>query len=58
MDSSLPLTDIHSHLDGNIRAQTILALGREFNIVLPATTLDTLRPPVQVTSLEPDLGGF
>ncbi len=24
IDSSLPLTDIHRHLDGNIRAQTIL----------------------------------
>ncbi len=32
IDSSLPLTDIHRHLDGNIRAQTILDLGREFNI--------------------------
>lgn len=53
IDSSLPLTDIHRHLDGNIRAQTILDLGREFNIALPATTLDTLRPHVQVTSLEP-----
>ncbi|MCS5984750.1 adenosine deaminase [Klebsiella quasipneumoniae subsp. similipneumoniae] len=58
IDSSLPLTDIHRHLDGNIRAQTILDLGREFNITLPATTLDTLRPHVQVTSLEPDLVSF
>ncbi|MCD6602508.1 adenosine deaminase [Klebsiella variicola] len=58
IDSSLPLTDIHRHLDGNIRAQTILDLGREFNITLPASTLDTLRPHVQVTSLEPDLVSF
>ncbi|EPM7409185.1 adenosine deaminase [Klebsiella variicola] len=58
IDSSLPLTDIHRHLDGNIRAQTILDLGREFNIALPASTLDTLRPHVQVTSLEPDLVSF
>lgn len=55
IDSTLPLTDIHRHLDGNIRAQTILDLGRQFNIALPATTLDTLRPHVQVTSNEPDL---
>ena len=27
IDSRLPLTDIHRHLDGNIRAQTILDLG-------------------------------
>ncbi|QKN81710.1 adenosine deaminase [Scandinavium goeteborgense] len=54
----LPLTDIHRHLDGNIRAQTILELGRQHNIALPASTLDTLRPHVQVTSLEPDLVSF
>ncbi|HIH7547864.1 TPA: hypothetical protein ACYSPP_004063, partial [Yersinia enterocolitica] len=27
IDPRLPLTDIHRHLDGNIRAQTILDLG-------------------------------
>ncbi|ECF2273019.1 adenosine deaminase, partial [Salmonella enterica subsp. enterica serovar Durham] len=32
IDITLPLTDIHRHLDGNIRAQTILDLGRQFNI--------------------------
>ncbi|VTM87653.1 adenosine deaminase [Raoultella ornithinolytica] len=45
IDLTLPLTDIHRHLDGNIRAQTILDLGRQFNITLPATSLDTLIPP-------------
>jgi adenosine deaminase len=58
IDSQLPLTDIHRHLDGNIRAQTILDLGREFNLALPATTLDTLRPHVQVIEAEPDLVSF
>ncbi|WP_075181718.1 adenosine deaminase [Pantoea sp. 1.19] len=54
----LPLTDIHRHLDGNIRAQTILDLGREFSLPLPANTLETLRPHVQVTQTEPDLVSF
>lgn len=54
----LPLTDIHRHLDGNIRPQTILELGRQHNIALPAFTLDALRPHVQVTSNEPDLVSF
>lgn len=54
----LPLTDIHRHLDGNIRAQTILDLGREHHIMLPAATLEALRPHVQVTSSEPDLLSF
>lgn len=58
IDRQLPLTDIHRHLDGNIRAQTILDLGREFNLSLPASTLETLRPHVQVTETEPDLVSF
>lgn len=58
IDQNLPLTDIHRHLDGNIRAQTILDLGREFNIPLPAQTLEELRPHVQITSHEPDLVSF
>lgn len=44
IDTRLPLTDIHRHLDGNIRAQTILDLGRQFNLTLPAETLETLIP--------------
>lgn len=57
-DTSQPVTDIHRHLDGNIRPQTILDLGREFNIPLPAQTLDALRPHVQVVDKQPDLMGF
>lgn len=58
IDTSLPLTDLHRHLDGNIRAQTILDLGRQFNIALPANTLESLIPHVQITSNEPDLISF
>ncbi|QCT21152.1 adenosine deaminase [Jejubacter calystegiae] len=58
IDSSLPLTDLHRHLDGNIRAETILELGREFNLALPADSLEALRPHVQVTETQPDLVSF
>ena len=58
IDARLPLTDIHRHLDGNIRAATILDLGREFNIALPASDLDALRPHVQVVENQPDLVSF
>ena len=58
IDSRLPLTDIHRHLDGNIRAQTILDLGRQFNHPLPALELEALRPHVQVMKNEPDLVSF
>jgi adenosine deaminase len=45
----LPLIDLHRHLDGNIRLQTILDLGRKHNIPLPAWDIESLRPHVQVT---------
>ncbi len=58
IDSRLPLTDIHRHLDGNIRAQTILDLGHQFNLSLPASELEALRPHVQVMETAPDLVSF
>jgi adenosine deaminase len=58
IDKSIPLTDIHRHLDGNIRPQTILELGQQHNLELPATTLDELIPHVRVMSNEPDLVSF
>ncbi|TCV99780.1 adenosine deaminase [Biostraticola tofi] len=54
----LPFIDLHRHLDGNIRAQTILDLGREFNLTLPADSIETLLPHVQVTESQPDLVSF
>lgn len=53
IDTTLPLTDIHRHLDGNIRPQTILELGRQYNISLPAQSLETLIPHVQALPTNP-----
>jgi adenosine deaminase len=47
-DPALPRIDLHRHLDGNVRLTTILELATEHGIALPATTLETLRPIVQV----------
>ena len=58
INTSIPLTDIHRHLDGNIRPQTILELGRKYNLVLPANDLEALIPHVRVISQEPDLVSF
>ena len=55
---NLPLTDIHRHLDGNIRIETILQLGQKFNLTLPATEIEVLRPFVQVVETQPDLMAF
>jgi adenosine deaminase len=54
-DPALPFIDLHRHLDGNVRLQTILDLGRQHGIKLPGDTLATLRPHVQVEGVMPDL---
>lgn len=55
---NFPLTDLHRHLDGNIRTQTILDLGRKFNVALPANTVEGLTPYVQIVEAEPSLVAF
>lgn len=56
--TQLPITDIHRHLDGNIRTQTILELGQQFGIDLPGHDIDTLTPHVQVVENQPSLVAF
>lgn len=58
INKQLPLTDIHRHLDGNIRPETILSLAQQHNIILPANEIESLRPHVQVITQEVDLVGF
>ncbi|OGO28323.1 MAG: adenosine deaminase [Chloroflexi bacterium RBG_16_54_18] len=55
---NLPLIDLHRHLDGNVRLQTILELGRKHNLPLPAWDLEGLRPHVQVTKPQPGVMAF
>ncbi|MCC6146042.1 MAG: adenosine deaminase [Anaerolineaceae bacterium] len=58
IDPHLPLIDVHRHLDGNVRLQTILDVGRQFNLPLPAWNAEGLRPHVQVTAPQPDVMAF
>ena len=39
---ALPKTDLHLHLDGSLRLESILDLGREQNIRLPADDVESL----------------
>lgn len=52
IDPSLPLIDLHRHLDGNVRLQTIIELADRHGIELPASDVDGLRPHVQVADAE------
>ncbi len=58
IDPSLPLVDLHRHLDGSVRLATILDLGQKYHLPLPAADLETLRPYVQVTTPQPGVMAF
>jgi adenosine deaminase len=58
VDPNLPLIDLHRHLEGNIRLESILELGEKHNLPLPARNLDGLRPHVQVTEPQPGVMAF
>jgi adenosine deaminase len=57
MESGPPRIDLHRHLEGSIRPQTVLELGAHHGLPLPRD-LETLRPLVQVEENTPDLMAF
>jgi adenosine deaminase len=58
IDPGLPFLELHRHLDGNVRLQTILDLGCKHNIALPAREAEELRPHVQVSGPQPGVMAF
>jgi adenosine deaminase len=53
-----PLIELHRHLDGSVRLETILDLACQHGISLPGRTVETLRPHVQVCGSEAGLMAF
>jgi len=58
IDPKLPLVELHRHLDGSVRLETILDLGRQYNLPLPAWDVENLRPYVQVAEPQPGVMAF
>ena len=58
IDPNFPLIDLHRHLDGSIRLETILELGRQHNLQLPTWDIEGLRPYVQITEPQPGVMAF
>ena len=48
IDPGFPLIDLHRHLDGSIRLETVIELAQEQGIELPADDVESLRPHVVV----------
>ena len=55
INPAFPLVELHRHLDGNVRLETILSLGLKHNLPLPEKNLEGLRPFIQVTEAKPDI---
>jgi adenosine deaminase len=58
MRNGYPLVELHRHLDGNVRLETVIDLARQHGLRLPAWTPDELRSYVQVSTPESDLMAF
>lgn len=58
IQNNLPLIDLHRHLDGIVRPETIIDLGRQHNLPLPSFDVEGLRPHIQITERQPDLMTF
>ena len=48
IDPRLPLIDLHRHLDGAVRLETVIELADQQGIELPATDVESLRPYVVI----------
>ncbi len=58
VNKHFPLVDLHRHLDGNVRVNTIWELAQQHNIQLPANSLAELAPHVQIQGKESSLVAF
>jgi adenosine deaminase len=55
IDPDFPLVELHRHLDGCVRLETILEIGLKNEVGLPAKNLEELRPFVQITEPKPSI---
>lgn len=46
---AMPKIDLHRHLEGSLRLQTLFEVAQKHNLNIPASTLEELRPQVQIT---------
>lgn len=54
----LPKADLHRHLEGSLRLETLAEIAHEHGVDLPAYSIEDLRPYVQITDDPPDFHRF
>jgi adenosine deaminase len=55
---NLPKIDLHRHLEGSLRLETVVELAQEHGVELPSYDIEQLRPLVQVTYDPPDFSRY
>ncbi len=45
---AMPKTELHTHLEGCVRPQTILELAEEYQVTMPANTVEELKKHIQM----------
>ena len=55
---ALPKVDLHRHLEGSLRLETLAEIAEEHGIDLPSYDIEQLRPYVQFTDEEPGFQRF
>ena len=55
---NLPKVDLHRHLEGSLRLETLAEIALEHGIDLPGYDIERLRPYVQITNDPPDFQRF
>jgi adenosine deaminase len=54
----LPKIDLHRHMEGSLRLETLAEVAREHGVDLPSYDIEVLRPYVQFTNDVPDFYSF
>lgn len=55
---ALPKIDLHRHLEGSLRLETLAEIARTHQIDLPGKDFETIRPYVQITNEPPSSRSF
>lgn len=50
----MPKIDLHRHLEGSLRLETLFSIAHEHGLALPCENIEELRPFVQITDDRPD----
>ncbi|MCP5094533.1 MAG: adenosine deaminase [Chloroflexi bacterium] len=55
---SMPKIDLHRHLEGSLRLETLLEIAQKYKLEFPSSNLEELRPLVQITNDPPNHDAF